>query len=179
MSLSLNRLVGQRWRQSQLHHLASQQPQGPVLMPLGRVAARQHNQSLPRTGYGVGFAPIVQLPIPVGLGMVVLHAVQSLLGVPTFGAEHRARRRIQGRRHLRSAPALIVLSRTRARLMTRAERLPLRINRSSWSRSSSDNRTAYFSATMDATPPAPLFDCQHSNHSPFHPSSAYANLIEY
>ena len=45
----------------------------------------------------------------------------------------------------------------RARLMTRAERWPLRINRSSWSRSSADNRTAYFSATMDAALPAPLF----------------------
>ena len=40
-------------------------------MALGRVAARQRNQSLPRTGYGVGFASIVQLAIPVGLGMVV------------------------------------------------------------------------------------------------------------
>ncbi len=140
-------------------------------MALGGVAARQGNQ--------VSFAPIIQLAIPLGLGVVVQHAAQSFLGVPPLGAEHRARRRIQGRRHLRSAPALIVLSRTRARLMTRAERWPLRINRSSWSRSSDDNRTAYFSATMDATPPAPLFHHQRSNHSPFHPSSAYANLIEY
>ena len=38
-----------------------------------------------------------------------------------------------------------VLSRIRARLMTRAERCPLRINRSRWSRSSDGNRTAYFS----------------------------------
>ncbi len=41
----------------------SQQPQGPVLMALGGVAARQRNQ--------VGFASVVQLAIPVGLGMVV------------------------------------------------------------------------------------------------------------
>ena len=51
-------------------------------MALGRIAARQGNQ--------MGFTPIVQLAIPVGLGMVVQHAVQSLLGVLPFGAEHRA-----------------------------------------------------------------------------------------
>ena len=70
-------------------------------MALGGVAARQGNQ--------VGFTPIIQLAIPIGLGVVVQHAAQSFLGVPPFGAEHRARRRIQGRRHLESAPALISL----------------------------------------------------------------------
>ena len=43
-------------------------------MAFRRVAARQRNQ--------VGFAPIVQLAIPVGLGMVVQHALQPLFGVP-------------------------------------------------------------------------------------------------
>ena len=61
-------------------------------MAFERVAARQRNQ--------VGFIPIVQLAIPVGLGMVVLHALQPLFGVPPFGAEHRALRRVQSRRHL-------------------------------------------------------------------------------
>ena len=70
-------------------------------MPLGSIAARQRNQ--------VGFCLVIQLPIPIGLGVVVQHAVQSLLGVPTLGAEHRARRRIQGHLHLGSAPALISL----------------------------------------------------------------------
>ena len=70
-------------------------------MALGSVAARQGNQ--------VGFTPIIQLAIPVGLGMVVQYAVQSLLGVPPFGAEHCARRRVQGRRHLGSAPPFIGL----------------------------------------------------------------------
>ena len=70
-------------------------------MALGGVAARQGNQ--------VGFTPIVQLAIPIGLGVVVQHAAQSFLGVPPFGAEHRARRRVQGRRHLASAPARISL----------------------------------------------------------------------
>ena len=64
-------------------------------------------------------------------------------------------------------------------MMTRAERWPLRINRSSCSRSSDDNRTAYFSATMDAAPPAPLFDRQRSNHSPLGASSDNTGLTEY
>ncbi len=38
-------------------------------MALGRIAARQRDQ--------IGFTPIIQLPVPVGLGMVVQHAVQS------------------------------------------------------------------------------------------------------
>ena len=95
------RLVGQRRHQSQFHHLVGQQPQGPVVMALGRVAARQGNQ--------VGFASIIQLAIPIGLRMVVQHAVQSFLPIPSFGAEHRARRRVQGHRHLRSAPPVVSL----------------------------------------------------------------------
>ena len=89
-------------------------------MALGRVAARQRNQ--------VGFAPIVQLAIPVGLGMVVQHALQPRFGVPPFGAEHRALRRVQSRRHLGALHPSSVLSRMRARLMTRAECRPLWIN---------------------------------------------------
>ena len=76
-------------------------------MALGRVAARQANQSRPRTGYGVRFLLVVQLAIPIGLRMVVPHAAQSFLGVPSFGAEHRARRRVQGHRHLRSTPSVV------------------------------------------------------------------------
>ena len=109
------------------------------------VAARQGNQSLPRTGYGVSFAPIVQLAIPVGLGMVVQHALQLLLGMPPL-----VRNTVRGdvSRATATREALhpsSVLSRMRARLMTRAKYRPLRINRSSWARSSDDNRTAYFS----------------------------------
>ena len=70
-------------------------------MPLGSVAARQRNQ--------VGFCLVIQLPIPIGLGVVVQHAVQSLLGVPTLGAEHRALRRIQGRCDLGSTPPFVGL----------------------------------------------------------------------
>ena len=70
-------------------------------MALRGVAARQGNQ--------MGFTPIIQLAIPIGLGMVVQHTVQPLLGVPQFGAEHRARRRVQGRRHLEGAPPFVGL----------------------------------------------------------------------
>ena len=70
-------------------------------MAFGRVAARQRNQ--------VGFAPIVQLAIPVGLGMVVQDALQPLFGVPPFGAEHRALRRVQSRHHLGGTPPFVSL----------------------------------------------------------------------
>ena len=56
-------LIRQAFHQAQLHHLVSQQTQGPVVMAFGSVAARQGDQ--------MGFTPIVQLAIPVGLGMVV------------------------------------------------------------------------------------------------------------
>ena len=70
-------------------------------MAFRSVAAGQGDQ--------VGFTPIIQLAIPVGLGMVVEHAVQALLDVPPLGAKHRARRRVQRRRHLGCAPALVGL----------------------------------------------------------------------
>ena len=70
-------------------------------MAFGCVTARQGNQ--------VGFASIIRLAIPVGLGVVVQHAVQSLLPIPAFGAEHRALRRVQGHRHLRSTPSVVSL----------------------------------------------------------------------
>ena len=101
-------------------------------MALGRVAARQANQSRPRTGYGVRFLLVVQLAIPIGLRMVVSHAAQSFLG-------YRRLVRNTGRGDVSRATATCealhpssVLSRMRARLMTRAECWPLRINRSSW-----------------------------------------------
>ena len=68
-------------------------------MALGRITARQGNQ--------VGFATIIQLPVPIGLRMVVQHAIQSLLSVAPFGAEHRARRRVQRCRHLARAPSFV------------------------------------------------------------------------
>ena len=70
-------------------------------MALGGVAARQGNQ--------VGFTQIIQLAIPIGLGVVVQHTVQPLLGIPPFGAEHRARRRVEGRHHLGNAPPFVGL----------------------------------------------------------------------
>ena len=55
--------VGHGGCQPQLHHLASQQAQGPVIMPCRRRAAGQGDQ--------VGLAPVVQFPAPVGLGTVL------------------------------------------------------------------------------------------------------------
>ena len=72
-----------------------------MVVASGGVAARQGNQ--------VGFASIIQLPVPVGLRMVVQHALQTLVVVPPFGAKHCALRRVQRRRHLGSAPTLIGL----------------------------------------------------------------------
>ena len=69
-----------------------------------------------------------QYEIPVGLGMVVQHAVQSLLGVPPFGAEHRALRRVQRCHTWLALHPSSVRSRMRARVITRAECWPLRIN---------------------------------------------------
>ena len=61
-------------------------------MAIGRWAARQRNQ--------VGFAPIVQLAIPVGLDPVLDDSRQSLLDVPPFGPVHRTLGHVQSGRHL-------------------------------------------------------------------------------
>ncbi len=70
-------------------------------MAFGSVAARQGNQ--------MGFAAIVQLAIPVGLGVIVQYTVQPFLGVPPLDAKHRAGRRVQRCRHLGCAPAFVGL----------------------------------------------------------------------
>ena len=57
----------------------------------------------------MGLAPVIQLAIPVGLGTVMQYAVQPRFGVPSLGAEHRALRRVQGRRYLGSAPSRVSL----------------------------------------------------------------------
>ena len=62
-----------------------------MFMPFWRYGAGQSDQSLPRTGYGVGFAPVVQLPVPMGLGPVLQHPFQPLFGEapldPVYGAQ--------------------------------------------------------------------------------------------
>ena len=141
-------LVGHGGRQPQFHHLARQQAQGPVVMPRRRWAAGQHHQSLPRTGYGVGFPPIVQLPVPVGLGPVPQHLFQTILGKTPFDPVHRVLGHIQGLGHPGSGPARIGLSRIRARVVTRAGPLPARTKCSNFSCCSPVSRTPYLSLTI-------------------------------
>ena len=96
-----HRLVGQGRRQPQLHHLPRQQAQGPVFMPCRRRTASQRDE--------VGFASVVQLPVPMGLGPVLQHPSQSLLGKAALDAEHRALGHIQGLGHLGRRPTCIGL----------------------------------------------------------------------
>ena len=83
----------------QLHRLARQQAQRPVVVALRSRAAGQ--------GYLVGLATVVQLPVAADLVAVPQHLIQPLLGVPPLGAEHGPLRDAQGCGHLRSSPALI------------------------------------------------------------------------
>ena len=101
--------MGQGGRQPQLHHLPSQKAQGPVVMAFRRRTAGQRDQSLPRTGYGVGLAPVVQLPMPVGLAPVPQGPSQSLLGKSLLDPLYGAQRHIQGFRHLGSRPTGVAL----------------------------------------------------------------------
>ena len=58
-----HRLMGQGLHHSQLNHPVRQQAQIPMFMSLRRWAAGQNDQ--------VGFAPVVHLAVPVGLGPVL------------------------------------------------------------------------------------------------------------
>ena len=108
-----------------------------MVVAFGSVAASQGNQ--------VGFAPIIQLAIPVGSGWS-----WSAPSNPSSAYCRLVRNTVRG--DVCSAVATwdalqpsSVLSRMRARLMTRAECWPFLINPSSWARSYCDSRTANFS----------------------------------
>ena len=85
-----HRLVGQGLDHSQLHHPVRQQTQIPVVVALGGRAAGQ--------GDKMGFAPVIQLAVPVRLGPVPERPVQPILGEAPLEAEHRALGHIQGLR---------------------------------------------------------------------------------
>ncbi len=51
-------------------------------MPFGWTAARDGNQSLPRTGYGVRFLLAVQLALPARPRLVIDGGLKSFLHVP-------------------------------------------------------------------------------------------------
>ena len=94
-------LVGHGGRQPQLDHLPGQQTQGPVVMPFRRRAAGQSNQ--------VGFAPVVQLPGPVGLGTVLQNPLQPFFGKALLDPVYGAQGHIQSFGHLGCRPTVVAL----------------------------------------------------------------------
>ena len=70
-------------------------------MPFRRFGAGQGDE--------VGFAPVVQLPVPMGLGPVFQHPFQPRFGEAPLDPKYRALGHIQGFRHLGSGPSLIGL----------------------------------------------------------------------
>ena len=85
------------------------------------------------------FAPVVQLPVPMGLGPVLQHPSQSLLGKAALDAEHRALGHIRAWATWGADQPASVLSSIRARVVTRAVLLPARNKCSSWFRCSGVN----------------------------------------
>ena len=69
----------------------------------------------------MGFAPGIQLAVPVGLGPVPERPVQPILSEVPLDAEHRALGHIQS---LGADQPWSVLSRMRARVVTLAEFIP-------------------------------------------------------
>ena len=86
--MQTHRLMGQGVNHTQFNHPVRQKAQVPVVVALGGWAAGQGDQ--------VGFATVIQLAVPVGLGPVPEHPVQPILGEPALEAEHRALGHIQG-----------------------------------------------------------------------------------
>ena len=96
-----HRLVGEGLDHSQLHHPVRQQAQIPVVVALGGRTAGQGDE--------MGFAPGIQLAVPVGLGPVPERPVQPILGEAPLDAEHRALGHIQSLGHLGRRPPLVGL----------------------------------------------------------------------
>ena len=71
--------------------MARQQAQVPVVVALGGRAAGQRDQ--------MGFAPVIQLAVPMGLGPVPERPVQPIFGEAPLEAEHRALGHIQSLGH--------------------------------------------------------------------------------
>ena len=70
-------------------------------MSLWRFGAGQSDQ--------VGFAPVVQLPVPMGLGPILQHPFQPRFGEAPLGPIYGALHNIDGLGHLGSVPPLIRL----------------------------------------------------------------------
>ena len=99
--MQAHRLVGKGRNQTQLHCLARQRTQRPVVMAPGSRGEGQSDE--------MGPGPVVQLPVPVGLGPVLQHTVQSVLGETPLDAEHAGLGHIQGLSHLGGGPPLVGL----------------------------------------------------------------------
>ena len=99
--MQAHRLVGQRLNHSQPHHPVRQQAQIPVVVAFRSRAAGQGDE--------MGFRPVVQVAVPVGLGPVPERPVQPILGEAPLDAEHRALGHIQSLGHLGRRPALVGL----------------------------------------------------------------------
>ena len=144
--------VGHGRCQLQLHHLVSQQAQGPVVMPCRRRAAGQGDQSLPRTGYGWASPPVVQLPVPVGLGTVLQHPANpsSVKRCLTRYTVPRATSKASATWGAGQPSSL--LRRTRALAVTRGRVFPNPNQTLEFFPLFRYHRTAYLSLTITATP---------------------------
>ena len=94
-------LMGHGGRQPQLDHLAGQETQGPVVMAFRRRTAGQRDQ--------VGLAPVVQLPMPVGLAAVLQNLLQPFFGKALLDPVYCAPGHIQSFGHLRCGPTVAAL----------------------------------------------------------------------
>ena len=91
---------------------------------------------------------VVQPAVPVGLGPVLEHTVQPVLGETPLMRKTLDSATSRAWATLGADQPSSVLSRMRARAGTRAGLLPVRTRCSSWSRSSPVSRTGNFSLTI-------------------------------
>ena len=70
-------------------------------MPFSRFGTGQRNE--------VGFAPVVQLPVPMGLGPILQHPFQPRFGEAPLGPIYGALHYIDGLGYLGSAPPVVCL----------------------------------------------------------------------
>ena len=110
----------------------------------------------------VGLAPVVQLPVPVGLAPVPQEPSQPLLGKSLLDPVYGAQRPIQGLRHLGDAQPSSLLSRIRALAVTRAELFPTRIRCCRSSRCSSPAAPRTYHGSSPLPPPSTLHPQQYT-----------------
>ena len=112
-------------------------------------------------GDEVGFAPVVQLPMPVDLAPVPQGPVQPFLGKALLNRYTVPSATSSASATLGAAQLSSLLRRIRALAVTRAELFPTRIRFWSSSRCSGASRTAYLSLIITA-PPSELHPKQYT-----------------